>query len=1295
MSISNDTPVVAAEEKFVFDKSGSYYKYYPNHYVDDKVSYVDNSKNIVMNDKQHNVTQETNSQCIPFELDRYYDGVDLSKMKFSIHYVNSKNKEGVAIPVNFAYSENKIRFGWLLDNNVTYVDGDVSFEIVAGGVNEKRENYIWRTRPNGKINILKSLTGDSTIRPTQNWYTQFITEMNSKIDEVQGYADQAVASAAEAKQAAEDIRGDIQNQVAAQLNPAIAAKFEEVLPNYYTKEETYNKSEVYNQSEIDTKFEEFDISDQLVGINQSISDIDAKFKDYDLSTEVDGKIDGALKNYYTKGEVDTKFEEFDISDQLEGINNEIGVIKTKFENYDTSTEVDEKISTALGNHYTKSEIDTKFEDFDISEQLEGVNAEVSAVKTKADANAGEIATLKTSVATNKSSIDTLTGNNTTLGGKVSSLEAAVEELANNPGARYYAEYGTATLVATGEEAENVFTLYEVTEDGTDGEVKSQFVITGGGGGATASTSLKVERVTASPLTITPKDEAVIEFNCTSTDADGDTVDCSYILKNKDGVILESGALVQGLNHFDLTEFVTIGTNKFIFSISDDGGSTTSKAWTIYMVDVRLESGFSDQVAYVANEPVSFTYTPYGAISKTVHFKLDGEELDSVITTASGLLQSYTLPAQGHGAHFLECYITATVNGDTIETDHIYKDIIWYDEKSEIPVIGCIYRHDHRDPVKARQYNATDITYTVYDPNAMNPTVTRYVGGESIGTQKLEEHTNIWSYKTADIGEKVLKIECGVTSVEIKLDVAELGITIEPVTANLAFDFNPTGRSNNDTDRVWSDDKTDVSMSVSDNFDWTNGGYQLDENGDQYFCVKAGTTATINYHLFADDPKKNGKEFKIIFRTKNIRRRDTSFLTCLDQGIGLDMKIEYATVYDNGGSLKSHYCEDEIIEYEFNINKSEDMMIVMSYEDGTPNIPYEYKATSSFMQTSAQPITIGSQDCDILIYRMKAYSSSLTDTDIKNNFIADARNADEMIARYNRNQIYNENNVLISTSANGGFSVDALMKAAPDLRYIFLEVPQFTDDKDTKVYGCTVHFKYPAGTRPQDNWTCTGVMHRGQGTSSNLYGYAGRNIDLCMDEDDSKFTWVDSDGKTVESSTITLTDSSVPTDYLNIKVNIASSENANNAEMARRYNEYQPFLRYARKKDSKVKDTMEFYNCVVFIRETSEDFANTPHREFNDTNWHFYAIGNVGDSKKTDDTRVNNKKDPKEHVIEITDVDKPLSTFPTGKAGNAVCPIEEWKAGNTAYDVLYSNEYVYDKKGNLSHLAERHMNLDMK
>ena len=177
----------------------------------------------------------------------------------------------------------------------------------------------------------------------------------------------------------------------------------------------------------------------------------------------------------------------------------------------------------------------------------------------------------------------------------------------------------------------------------------------------------------------------------------------------------------------------------------------------------------------------------------------------------------------------------------------------------------------------------------------------------------------------------------------------------------------------------------------------------------------------------------------------------------------------------------------------------------------------------------------------------------------------------------------------------------------------------------------------------------------------------------MDTDTSLFTL--GDGKTT-SSTITLTRNSVPTDYLNCKVNVASSEMENNAENARDYSLFNPFIRFARWKDSKVKDCMEFFNGVIFIKERDEDIST--HREFQDTNWHFYSLCNVGDSKKTDDSRVNDKNDPKEYVVEITDYNVPLAEFPTGygENGKEVCPESEWKAGNTAYDHLYT-EYEYE------------------
>jgi hypothetical protein len=70
--------------------------------------------------------------------------------------------------------------------------------------------------------------------------------------------------------------------------------------------------------------------------------------------------------------------------------------------------------------------------------------------------------------------------------------------------------------------------------------------------------------------------------------------------------------------------------------------------------------------------------------------------------------------------------------------------------------------------------------------------------------------------------------------------------------------------------------------------------------------------------------------------------------------------------------------------------------------------------------------------------------------------------------------------------------------------------------------------------------------------------------------------------------------------------------------------------------------MEFHPCVIFIKENSDDPKEFPKTD----NFHFYACGDFGNSKKNDAVFGMNKNDPYDCIVEISNNDNPLCLFKT-------------------------------------------------
>lgn len=1163
--------------------SGKYTWY--SSYRDDKYSSIDELKNIKLDESQINITQEKNSQFIPFQMPRYYDGVDLLDMMLQVHFVNKDGDENYATPVNVTYNSDTIRFGWLIDENVTSVDGEVDFEITATGSNEKGQSYVWKSRPNGKLNILKALTGNGMIEPSGDWYQSFVSLMDEKVASAAAQANAAAQSAQRAQQAV----ADVDNKISAAASGIKKEIQSDLDANYAKKTELNALSDKVNGMD---GLANFGVDYDSDANSLTFKNGEAEIKKITLNSDPSAEWTTA----YGKT-VDAKIET-----AVKPVRDDLAAYKT------SNDAVVKNLQDSVGN--LPETLKTSYYNKEATDALLAKKADASVI----DGIRNDVTQAKNNVADMQGTVDSL---NTAVG----QIQGKLDDIGKNAGHEYDITYEDSKL-----------TLME------DGTPKTQVTIVGGGGGGPAAGStITIERIGESAITAVAGDPVVVKFRFTSVDSAGDDTGNAtgtwYVGNTK----VATQTIMQGENSFDITKYLHSGENQIRLTVVDSMDTTGSKKWSANVVDFYLESTFDDSLFYSGE--VTVRYTPYGSVEKKIDFALDGKSIGGTTTSVTGRQMTYTIPVQKHGSHLLEISMTAEINGKTVKSNVIKKDIMWVTEGETAPIISCAVRD-----YETKQYNKVSIEYSVYDPASSTSTVKLAVDGVTESTLTVGRTKQTWSFKSANKGKHTLTITCGETVKTISVNVVDLGVVIEPVKTNLMFDFNPSGKTNAGTDRLWTDGQT--GMSVSDNFDWVNGGYQLDKDGDTYFCVKAGTRATINYKLFADDAKKLGKNFKLVFNTANVRDYDATVLTCVQGGVGLNVQAQKITLTSAQNTMELPTCEDDFMEFEFNILPDSQYKEMVLWLDGIPCKVELYDGSDNFTQSSPVGITIGSDDCDVLVYRMKTYSMNLSDDEILDNFIADAKNADEMIERYNRNNI---------TDASGELNPDILAERCPDMRVIKISAPTFTTGKKNEVANTVIQQIYKNGRAVEDNWTANG-SHKGQGTSSDHYGESARNIDInCK----GGFTF----GDESTGSVYALTENSVAENYFNIKVNVASSENANNALLADDFNEFNPYIRKARKDNPKVRDTMAFYPCVVFVQET--DIENST--VFHDGKWHFYACGDIGNSKKNNNTMGMDPNNHKEVIVEIDNNTDEQTRFLSGDFSH-----ETWD-GDNSFEFRYINK----------------------
>ncbi len=614
-----------------------------------------------------------------------------------------------------------------------------------------------------------------------------------------------------------------------------------------------------------------------------------------------------------------------------------------------------------------------------------------------------------------------------------------------------------------------------------------------------------------------------------------------------GVVRMSKSVNQGLVSADVKEWLSTGSNLVRLSLADSYGNSRSINYTVTVVAISLTSSFDPSGTF--GSAIPFTYIPVGAVSKTVHFEVDGTEIGTATVVVSGRQQSYNIPAQNHGAHSLRVWFEADINGQTVPSNELYYDLICIEDGNTTPIIASTFRAE-----TAVQFDPIIIPYRVYDPATLTAAISLIADGETVAELTVDRTEQTWTRVANGVGALELAIKCGDVQRTFSLTVTESIIDVEAETNDLSLYLTSYGRSNGEAEPgKW--EYGDVAASFT-GFNWKSDGWLKDSGNNTVLRVTGDARVNVPFEIFKNDFRSTGKTIEVEFGTRDVLDYDAMILSSMSDGRGISITAQRADMASEQSTIGTQYKEEEHVRLTFVTEKRSGNRLILIYLNGIISGIKQYPDSDDFSQGSPVGLSIGSNDCTIDLYNIRVYDNDLTRYQVLDNWIADTQDGAEKMARYERNQIYND---------YGDVVPEQLPKALP---YMVLVGPALPTIKGNKV---TISGYYVDPLHPENSFTFADAEADVQGTSSKDYYVKNFKI---------KFKGgFDIDGTNVEAYALRGDD--LPANVFTFKADVASSEGANNVELVRLYNDISPHKTPPQLVDSRVRQGIDGLPCVIF------------------------------------------------------------------------------------------------------------------
>lgn len=673
---------------------------------------------------------------------------------------------------------------------------------------------------------------------------------------------------------------------------------------------------------------------------------------------------------------------------------------------------------------------------------------------------------------------------------------------------------------------------------------------GGGGGDVISAKLTVENTSGwLSKTIATGSPCPVSFTWSSIEDDMPTGDGAMRITVNE-IVRSTMQIHQGNVSVDLAPYLTAGSNKVKVRISDTYDQGKTVTFNITSIALSVSSSFDASTTY--SSPISFPYTPVGAVEKTVYFILDGVQIGTQVTSVSGRQMTYTIPAQSHGAHSLRVYFEAVINGETVRSNELYYEFIYVVPLDNTVIITSSF-HDTTQP----QYASIPIPYQVYDPANLTAQVNISVNGTVVSTQTVDRTEQSYTVRANDYGTLTVAIASGGTTKTITITVTESEIDVEAETENLKLYLTSQGRSNNEEHpEVWQSTADATISATLTGFNFSSDGWQSDADGITCLRVSGDARVSIPYQPFATDFRTSGKTIELEFATRNVLDYDATILSCMSGGRGMTVTAQKALMKSEQSEISTQYKEDEHVRIAFVCEKRSENRLLFIYINGIASGVVQYPVDDDFSQVTPVNISIGSSDCTMDIYCIRVYDNDLTRHQVVENWIADTQDGGMMLERYTHNNVYD---------AYGNIVINNLPSDLPYMVITCPELPQYKGDKKT----CSGSFTNPL--YPSKSFTFEDCQIDVQGTSSQYYPRKNYKMKF-----NGGFT-----SSSGTASKYAMNADAIPVKTFTMKADVASSEGANNVELARLFNEACPYKTPSQVENSKVRQGIDGFPMVIF------------------------------------------------------------------------------------------------------------------